>query len=112
MARVHQTTQRRPPAPPAHLETDGYQPFPYSFAALEGFLNAKLMVEILRRMEGEPARQGLERAVCTLQDFDLGIGERVSFSPDRRQGLLRVYYTMVREGRFVPVQDWSAFQAA
>ena len=105
-----QLVDRHNPQPPAHLETDGYQPFPYSFAALEGFLNAKLMVEILRRLEGEPGRQGLERAVCALQDFDLGIGERVSFSPDRRQGLLRVYYTMVREGRFVPVLDWSAFQ--
>ena len=41
-------------------------------------------------------------------DFDLGIGEQVSFGPDRRQGLQRVYYTVVDEGRFVPLDDWRA----
>ena len=100
---------RHDPQPPAHVDTDGYQPFTHSFAALEGFLNAKMMVEILRRLEGEPSREGLERAVFTMQDFDLGVGERVSFSPDRRQGLVRVYYTTVQDGRFVPLQDWGRF---
>ena len=100
--------QRHDPQPPAHLNTEGYQPFPFSFASLEGFLNAKLMVEILRRLGPEPSREKLEQTVFTMQDFDIGIGERVSFSPDRRQGLLRVYYTMVDGGRFVPLTDWSA----
>ena len=105
-----QLVEKHDPQPPAHLETDGYEPFTHSFAALEGFLNAKLMVEILKRLEGEPSREGLERAVFTLQDLDLGIGERASFSPDRRQGLLRVYYTVVQDGRFVPLKDWRRFE--
>ena len=105
-----QLVEKYDPQPPAHLETDGYEPFTHSFAALEGFLNAKLMAEILRRLEGEPSREGLERAVFTLQDVDLGIGERASFSPDRRQGLLRVYYTVVQDGRFVPLKDWRRFE--
>ncbi len=104
-----QLVEKHDPQPPAHLQTDGYEPFTHSFAALEGFLNAKLMVEILRRLEGEPSREGLERAVFTLQDLDLGVGERASFSPDRRQGLLRVYYTVVQDGRFVPLKDWRRF---
>ena len=105
-----QLVEKYDPQPPAHLETDGYEPFTHSFAALEGFLNAKLMAEILRRLEGDPSREGLERAVFTLQDVDLGIGERASFSPDRRQGLLRVYYTVVQDGRFVPLKDWRRFE--
>ena len=99
--------QRHDPQPPVHLNTEGYEPFPFSFASLEGFLNAKLMVEILRRLGPTPSREKLEQTVFTMQDFDIGIGERVSFSPDRRQGLLRVYYTMVEGGRFVPLTDWS-----
>ena len=104
-----QLVERHDPQPPTDLRTDGYQPFTHSFAALEGFLNAKTMVEILRRLDGKFSREGLERAVFTLRDFDLGVGETASFSPDRRQGLLRVYYTMVREGRFVPLTDWGRF---
>ena len=108
-----QLMARHNPQPPADLNTDGYQRFPHSFASLEGFLNAKLMVEVLRRAGDDAGREGLERAVFTVQDHDLGIGERVSFSPDRRQGLLGVYYTVVDDGRFVPLTNWSdRFDAA
>ena len=42
----------------------------------------------------------------SVRDFDLGIGESVSFSPEQRQGLQRVYYTVVRDNRFVTLTDW------
>ena len=95
------------PEVPAELVTEEYTPFPHSFVSLEGFLDAKLLVEILRRLGDNPSRQGLEQAVFTIRDFDLGIGELVSFGPDRRQGLQGVYYTVVDEGRFVTLDDWE-----
>ena len=98
--------QRHDPTPPAELVTEQYTAFPQSFVSLEGFLNAKLMVEVLRRLGPEPTREALEAAMFTVQDFDLGIGESVSFSPERRQGLQRVYYTVVRDNRFVTLADW------
>ena len=67
------------------------------------------MAEILRRLEGAPDRAGLEEAVFSVRDFDLGIGEQVSFGPARRQGLQRVYYTVVRDGRFVTLDDWQGW---
>lgn len=76
--------------------------------SLEGFLNAKLMTEILTRIGPEPTREGIEDAVFTIEDLDLGIGETVSFNQDRRQGLDRVYYTIVENGSFVPLNDWTA----
>ena len=101
-----QLMQRHDPAPPPELVTESYTAFPQSFVSLEGFLNAKLMVEVLRRLGPEPSRQALEAAMFTVRDFDLGIGESVSFSPERRQGLQRVYYTVVRDNRFVTLTDW------
>ena len=95
------------PEPPA-LVQESYTPFPHSFVSLEGFLNAKLMVEVLRRLGDRPTRNDLEDAVFTVRDFDLGVGEQVSFGPERRQGLQRVYYTVVQNGRFVTLQDWQA----
>ena len=99
--------ERYNPDMPAELVTESYTPFDYSFVSLEGFLDAKIMVEILRRLGDEPSRTDLERAVMSLQDFELGISERVTFAEDRRQGLQQVYYTVVEDGRFVTLNDWQ-----
>lgn len=99
--------ERYNPDMPAELVTEAYTPFDYSFVSLEGFLDAKIMVEILRRLGDEPARANLERAVMSMQDFELGLGEPVTFAEDRRQGLQQVYYTVVDDGRFVTLTDWA-----
>ena len=98
--------RRYDPEVPAELVEEAYAPLPNSFVSLEGFLDAKMMVEILRRLGPAPSREALPRAVFSIKDYDLGIGERVSFGPERRQGLQRIYYTIVDEGRFVPLDDW------
>ncbi len=96
------------PQVPAEVVSEEYSPFPHSFGSLEGFLNAKLTAEILRRLGPNPGRDGLEEAVFSIRNFDLGIKERVSFGPDRRQGLQSVFHTVVEDGRFVPLDDWGA----
>ena len=98
---------RYDPQAPEQLVKEPYTPFPHSFVSLEGFLDAKLMVEVLRRLGDNPSRRGLEEAVFSIKDFDLGIGEQVSFAPDRRQGLQRVYYTVVEDDRFVSLDDFG-----
>ena len=100
--------RRYDPTVPGDLYQADYQPFEKSFVSLEGFVNAKLLVEILNRLGDMPSRQRLEEAVFSIQDFDLGIGELISFSPERRQGMRGLYYTVVDEGRFIPLYDWGA----
>ena len=95
------------PDPPQDLLEQAYSPLPQSFVSLEGFLDAKMMVKILDVLGKNPDRTNLESAVFSIQDYDLGIGELVSFGPDRRQGLQTVYYTIVDAGRFVPLDDWK-----
>ena len=99
--------QRYQPEAPPELVTESYTPFAHSFVSLEGFLDAKLMVEILHRLGDNPQRTNLEDAVFTVKDYDLGIGELVSFSESRRQGLQQVYYTIVEDDRFVPLDSWE-----
>ncbi len=99
---------RYDPQVPEHLVVESYDPFPNSFVSLEGYLDAKLMTAVLRRIEGTPERGKLNDAVFSVRNYDLGIGERVSFGPDRRQGLQSVYYTVVEDGRFVTLNDWEA----
>ena len=77
------------------------------YVSFEGFLNAKLMVEVLRRMEGDPARGQFRDVLTGMTDYDLGIGEHVSFGAGRNQGLHSIYFTQVRNNQLEPLQDWS-----
>ncbi len=86
---------------------EGYSTFDRSFVSLEGFLNAKLMTEILERIGPHPTREDIEPAVFSIDGLDLGIGEAVSFNEERRQGLDKVYYTVVENNVFVPLRDWN-----
>jgi ABC-type branched-subunit amino acid transport system substrate-binding protein len=100
------------PTVPAALRDDRYAPQRYSFISLEGYVNARVIVEALRRAGPHPTRSGLRHALESLKAFDLGIGATLSFGPDRHQGLDSVYFTRVDGERWVPITDWaSAVQA-
>lgn len=91
------------PMPP-DMADQSYRPLKYSFTSFEGFLNAKVMVTILRRLDGGIARN-LSASAEFMEDIDLGIGTPIWFSPGRHQGLDRVYFTTVECGKFVPMTE-------
>jgi ABC-type branched-subunit amino acid transport system substrate-binding protein len=103
-------TERHRPLPPRELLKEEYEPQPPSFVALEGFLNAKLIVAILRKMGPPFDRQRLRQAAESIVDLDLGMGVPVSFGPNRHQGIDQVYFTVVRDGQFEPLHDWTRWQ--
>jgi len=98
------------PAAPPGMTTDGYKPLARSFVSLEGFVNAKLLVELLRRLGPQPARAQIGAALAGIKDFELGIGSTVTFAGQRNQGSDAVFYTTVRDGRFVPIEDWKGWR--
>jgi ABC-type branched-subunit amino acid transport system substrate-binding protein len=98
---------RHSPNPPAGVADPNYKPLSYSFVGFEGYLNARLLVEVLRKVGPELDRRRLREATESIRDLDLGIDVPASFGPDRHQGLNSVYYTVVQEGRFVPIGDWK-----
>jgi branched-chain amino acid transport system substrate-binding protein len=96
------------PVVPEAIRDTAYAPSKYSFISLEGFVNAKVIVEGLRRAGPSPTRAGLRPAFESLHGFDLGIGPPLTFGPERHQGLDNVYFTRVQNERWVPVADWTA----
>jgi len=82
----------------------------YGFVSFEGFLNAKMLVEILKRMNGDIKKSRIKDAVLGIKNYDLGIGETVSFGAGQNQGLNKVYFNTVIDGRYVPIKDWSIFK--
>jgi branched-chain amino acid transport system substrate-binding protein len=97
------------PMPPQELIGKEYKPLQYSFVSFEGFLNAKLLVEILRKRVDTIDTVHLQAAIEEVSDYDIGIDVPVSFGPHKHQGLDVVYYTTVRDGRPIPIRDWQVW---
>lgn len=98
------------PKMPVGLAEEGYKPLPYSFVSFEGFLNAKLLVEVLKKMKTIDDKKLIKPTMEGIKNLDLGINASVSFGPDRHQGLDVVYYTTVRDGKFVPLNNWEGWK--
>jgi len=96
------------PQVPEAVRDTGYTLQKYSFISLEGFVNAKVVVEALRRAGPSPTRASLRQALESLHNVDLGIGAPLTFTAERHQGLDSVYFTRVESERWVPLTDWTA----
>ena len=71
-----------------------------NFVGLEGYLNARVLVEGLRRAGRDLDRDAFIRAIESIQNLDLGVASPLSFSALDHQGLERVYLTYVQDGAF------------
>jgi branched-chain amino acid transport system substrate-binding protein len=78
-----------------------------NFVGLEGFINARVLVEGLLRAGPDLTREGFITAIESIHDFSLGLGITISFSPTDHQGLDRVYFTRLENGQFTLVRDWT-----
>jgi branched-chain amino acid transport system substrate-binding protein len=81
----------------AHLAPENY-----GFVTLEGWLNAVVVTEALRRAGPSPSRENFIRAMESLHDWDPGLGANLEFSSTSHQGLHRVWLTRTKNGRWVP----------
>jgi branched-chain amino acid transport system substrate-binding protein len=72
-----------------------------NFVSLEGYINAKVLVEGLKRAGPALDRERFIDAIESIHEFDLGIDNPLAFSPTDHQGLERVYFTIIKDGRFV-----------
>jgi branched-chain amino acid transport system substrate-binding protein len=76
-------------------------PMEASHLALEGYINARVFVEALRRSGRNPTRERLIDATYAIKHFDLG-GFEVNFSEPGKNASRFVELTMVgRDGRFI-----------
>jgi branched-chain amino acid transport system substrate-binding protein len=80
-----------------------------NFVSLEGFVDAMVLVEGLKRAGKDLTREGLIRAIESIHDHDLGLGSqlKLNYSTKEHKGFDHVIPTVVRGGRAVPFTDWS-----
>ena len=80
-----------------------------SFVSLEGFVDAMVLVEGLKRAGKELTRDGLVRGIESIHEFDMGLGPqlKLNYSSKAHKGFDHVLPTVIRGGRAVPFTDWS-----
>lgn len=80
-----------------------------NFVSLEGFVDAMVLVEGLKKAGKEPTREGLIRSLESIHEMDMGLGPqlKLDYSARDHKGFDHVILTVVRGGRAVPFTDWS-----
>lgn len=86
----------------AHLPNESLR-----FTTLEGWLNAVVVTEALRRAGPAPSRDAFIHAMESLHGWDPGLGLPLQFSPSSHQGLHRVWLARAEKGYWIP-EDSSA----
>lgn len=111
------------PPPTAELRGESQDPIGYAtllkryypedtpnYVGLEAYLNARVLVEALRRAGRDLTREKFIDAIESMWDYPLVHGVSVNFSPTDHQGLDQVYFTRLIGGSFAPIDDWSALR--
>ncbi|MFH0984807.1 MAG: ABC transporter substrate-binding protein [Candidatus Omnitrophota bacterium] len=75
--------------------------------ALEGFVNAKVIAEGLKRAGKDLSREKFVQALESLHDYSGGIGNPIDFSESNHSGLSYVFFTRIKNGDLVFFDDWQ-----
>src|SRR5215471_9295093 len=80
-----------------------------NFVSLEGFVDAMVLVEGLKKAGKEPTREGLIHGIESIHELDMGLGPqlKLNYSARSHKGFSEVIPTVVRGARAVPFTDWS-----
>ena len=80
----------------AHVPQDAQ-----GFISLEGWLNAAVVSEALKRAGPSPSRADFIKAMESLSGWDPGLGAKLEFSATQHQGMHKVWLTKTVQGRWV-----------
>jgi branched-chain amino acid transport system substrate-binding protein len=81
-----------------------------NFVGFEGYINARVLVEGLKRAGRDLTRKGFIEAIESIRDFPILPNTTLSFGPKDHQGLDQVYFTRLVNGSFVLLKDWAAIK--
>ena len=87
-----------------------YPSTPPSFVSFEGFVDAMVIVEGLKRAGKDVTREKFISAIESIHNMNVGLGPKLvlNYGPADHQGFDGVYPTVVRSGKPVLLTDWSS----
>ena len=80
-----------------------------SFVSFEGFVDAMVLVEGLKRAGKDPSREKFISSIESIHEMNIGLGPKLilSYSASDHKGFDSVYATIVKNGQPVLLTDWS-----
>jgi len=81
-----------------------------TFGSLEGYIATRILCKALNTIEGPVTRDAIVDALEGLNQFDIGLGERLLLAPDEHQACHRVWPTIIKDGKIIPF-EWEALAA-
>lgn len=81
-----------------------------NLVGLEGYFNARILVEGLRRCGRDLTREGFINAIESMNNYAITPGITVSYGTTDHQGMETVYFTRYKDGRFELIRDWEALK--
>jgi branched-chain amino acid transport system substrate-binding protein len=83
---------------------------PPTFTSLEGFVDAMVVVEGLKRAGKDLTREKFITAIESIHEMNAGLGPRLTlnYSASDHKGFKSVYATVVKNGQPMLLTDWSS----
>lgn len=78
-----------------------------NLVGLEGFFNARVLVEGLRRAGPDLTRDKFINAIESMNNFEIVPGVRISFGGRDHQGMDKIYFTRFNHGQFEVMNNWD-----
>jgi branched-chain amino acid transport system substrate-binding protein len=80
-----------------------------NFVSLEGFVDAMVLVEGLKRAGKDPTREKLISGIESIHSMNIGMGPKLllDYGRNDHKGFDNVYPTIVRNGQPILLTDWS-----
>jgi branched-chain amino acid transport system substrate-binding protein len=80
-----------------------------SFVSLEGFADAMVVVEGLKRAGADVTREKFIEGIESIHSMDIGLGPalKLNYGPEDHKGFDKVYATVVEGGHPVLLDDWT-----
>lgn len=100
--------KRNPQLPEAKRDPN-YRNLPESYAGLEGFLNAKVFIEIAKRVGGDLTRAKFVDVAEQLTGFDPGVGDTISYARGNHEGLHKAWFLGVVDGKVASINDIKVY---
>jgi branched-chain amino acid transport system substrate-binding protein len=75
-----------------------------------GYINAKLTVEILKRLGNNITTENFIKEAERIRNWDTGLGLKITFTPTSHDGSKMAYFTIVKDGKLEKIKDWMVIK--
>ena len=94
---------------PRTVQNPLYTPYRYDYVSFEGFLNAKLLVQMLRQTQPPLTPQRVRQSIYAQRRYTIGLGVPLFFGPEHNQGLDSIFFSTLQNDHVEPLRNWDAF---